>query len=180
MSNSNAQKKTTSIHLLLQQDGAKSGVKSTNTLILQNLAKSTDETAGELGLGNETDTRGFKRAEGNIGEELGGSGRSQVDCSAVVGSGLDAELVDALGLEEFVSSKLEGTLEEVPSECRANTSPDGTEAFSSDDLLEPADKTFVVLERVKLYPRLHAAWGGQHWMRRQQTIGGGRASKGLD
>jgi hypothetical protein len=64
-----------------------------------------------------------------------------------------------LCLEELVSTKLEGALEEVSSECRADTSPDGTETFLSDNLPEAADKTFVVFNRVKLYPRLDAACG---------------------
>jgi hypothetical protein len=64
-----------------------------------------------------------------------------------------------LCLEEFVSTELEGALKEVSSECRTDTSPDGTETLLSDNLPKAADKAFVVFDRVKLYPRLDAACG---------------------
>ena len=156
MSNSQLHKRR-SINLLLQQDGAESGVEGTNTFILQDLAETTNKTIGECGLRNETDTGSLKRTKGNIGEELGGSSRSEIDCSTVVGSGFKTELVDALCLEEFVSSELKGTLEEIPGECRSDTSPDGTEAFCSDYLPKSTDEASVVLDGVELYPSLDAA-----------------------
>jgi len=69
---------------LLEQDGSESGVEGTDTLVLEDLSESTDESGGELGLGDETDTGGLERAESDVGEELGKRGRGEVDGSAVL------------------------------------------------------------------------------------------------
>jgi hypothetical protein len=61
-------------------------------------------------LRDETDTGGFERAEGDIGEEFGGGRRGEVDGGSVIGSGLVAELVDPLLLEELISTELECAL----------------------------------------------------------------------
>lgn len=53
-------------------------------------------------------------------------------------------------LEQLVSSKLEGTLEEVSSGGGSETSQESTSTFTLDDLLEPTDHTLVVLGRVEL------------------------------
>jgi hypothetical protein len=57
-------------------------------------------------------------------------------------------------LEEFISSKLECSLEEVTSESWANASPDSTETFLSNDFSESTYETTVVLDRVELYSGL--------------------------
>ncbi len=59
------------LYLLLEQDRTKTSVERANTLVLQHLAESTDEAIGICWLGNETDTGGLKRAEGDVGEEFG-------------------------------------------------------------------------------------------------------------
>lgn len=145
------------MYILLEENGTEARVESTNTLALQDLAETADKTAGESGIGDETDTGSLKRAESNIGEELGGGRRSEVDGGAVVGSGLVAELVDGLLLEELVTTELEGTLEEVTGEGRADTSPDGAEALLANDLPEATDQAAVVLDGVKLDGGLDAA-----------------------
>jgi hypothetical protein len=61
-------------------------------------------------------------------------------------------------LEEFISSELEGALEEVTGEGWANTGPDGTKSFLSNNFSESTDETAVVLERVELYSGLDAVW----------------------
>lgn len=143
-------------YLLLEQDGAETRVESTETLVLHDLGHATDETVGEGGLGHETDTGGLERAEGDVSEELGGSGRGKVDGGAVVGGCLIAELVDALLLEELVSTELEGTLEEVASKGRAETGQEGTGTLVGDHLPEATDEALVVGLGVELYPCLDA------------------------
>jgi len=59
-------------------------------------------------------------------------------------------------LEEFVSSKLEGSLKEVTSGSWTETSPDGTSTFACDDLSETANHTLVVCERIELDSGLDA------------------------
>lgn len=108
-------------NLLLQQDRTETRVESTNTLILQDLTEPTNKTGGELRLTDETNTGSLKRTQSDISEELSGGRRSQVDGSLVLSSGLVAQVVDALLLEELVTTELEGALEEV-------TRSGGTEA----------------------------------------------------
>jgi hypothetical protein len=142
--------------VLLEQDGTETRVESTNTLSAEDLAETTNQTVGELGVGNETDTGGLKGAESDISDELGATGGTEVDGSAVVGGGLVAESVDSLLLEELVSTELEGTLEEVTSGGRTETSPDGASTLVSDDLAETTDQAGVVGDGVKLDPGLDA------------------------
>jgi len=132
-------------HLLLEENGAEAGVESTKTLILQDLSKAREKAAGIGRLGNETDTGSLERAESDVGKELGESRGGEVDGSTVLRGSLVAKVVDALLLEEFISTELEGALEEVSSGGRTETSPDGTSTLTGDDLLETSDEALVVL-----------------------------------
>lgn len=58
-------------YLLLEEDGAEAGVESTDTLLRRNLGETADQAVGEARFRDKTDTGSLKRAEGNIGEELG-------------------------------------------------------------------------------------------------------------
>jgi hypothetical protein len=101
--------------LLLEQDRPKTSVERTESLILIDLAESTDKPIGIRWVGDETDTGSFKRAEGNIGEEFCEGRRGQVNGCAIVGGSLVSEDTDGLLLEEFITSKLECSLKEIPS-----------------------------------------------------------------
>jgi len=136
--------------LLLEEDGSEAGVESTNTFRLEHLAEAADETAGICRLRDETDAGGLERAEGDISEELGGGRRGEVDACPVVGGILVAELVDELLLKELVATELEGTLEEVAGEGRADTSEKRAGALALDDLPETADHAIVVRDGVEL------------------------------
>jgi hypothetical protein len=142
--------------LLLEQDGSESRVEAGDTLLLHDTAETTEQTVGEGRLGDETDTGGLERAEGNIGHELRAGGGGEVDSGTVVGSGLEAELVDSLLLEELVTTELEGTLEEVTSGGRAETSEESAGTLVLDDLTEATDHTTVVGGRVELDTGLDA------------------------
>jgi len=83
-----------SVWNLLEKNWTETRVESTNTLVLQDLGETTNETVGETRLGNETNTGSLKRTEGNVGDELGAGGRGKVDSGTVVDSGLVAEHVD--------------------------------------------------------------------------------------
>lgn len=143
-------------NLLLEQDGAESGVETGDTLLLQDTAETTEETVGEGRLRDETDTGGLERAEGNVGHELSAGGGGEVDSGTVLGSSLEAELVDGLLLEELVTTELEGTLEEVTSGGRAETSQKSASTLGLDDLTEATDHTTVVGGRVELDTGLDA------------------------
>lgn len=138
------------INLLLEQDGAESGVEGTNTLLLQHAGHGREQTAGEGGLGDKTDTGGLKRAQGDIGNELGGTGGGEVDSGAVVLGSLVAKGVDGLLLEELVSTELEGTLEEVTGGGRTETSQESASTLVLDDLAEATEHAAVVGDGVKL------------------------------
>ena len=143
-------------NLLLEQDGAESRVETGNTLLLHNTAKTAEETVGEGRLGDETDTGSLERAQGNVGHELSAGGGGEVDSGTVLGSRLEAKLVDGLLLEELVTTELQGTLEEVTSGGRAETSQKSASTLVLDDLTEATDHTTVVGGRVKLDTGLDA------------------------
>jgi hypothetical protein len=142
--------------LLLEEDGTESRVESTKTLSAVDLAESRDETSSELRVRHETNTGSLERAEGNVGEELGGGRGGEVDGSTVVDSVLNTNLVDELLLEEFVSSKLEGTLEEVTSKGGTSTSEKSASTLVCDDLSEATDQTSVICDGVELNSCLDA------------------------
>jgi hypothetical protein len=144
---------------LLEEDRAETAVERANALILQDLAKATNETIGETRLGHKTDTGGLKRAQSDISDELGGGGGGEIDGGAVVGGGLVAELVDPHLLEELVTSELQGALEEVAGGGGTEASPDGASTLVGNDFAETADQAIVVGDGVELYPRLDAVGG---------------------
>ena len=147
------------MNLLLEQDGTEAGVEGADTLLLEHLAETADEAAGIGGLRDETDTGGLERAEGNVGEELGGGGRGEVDTGAVLRGVVVAEEVDRLLLEELVTTELERALEEVAGEGRADTREQGAGTLGLDDLLEAAEQAVVVGDGVELDARLDAVGG---------------------
>ena len=148
-------------NLLLEQNGSKSSVHGADTLGLDHLAHTVDKTLGKGGLGNETDTGGLKGAESNIGEELGSTGRGEVDGGTVVGSSLVAKGVDGLLLEELVTTELEGTLEKVTGKGRADTSEESASTLALDNLAEAANHATVVGSGVKLDAGLDAVKGSK-------------------
>lgn len=143
-------------NVLLEQKGSETTVEGTEALLLGDLGEATNKAVSEGGLGNETDTGGLERAEGEISEELGAGGGGEVDGGAVVGSGLVAEEANGLLLEELVTTELQGTLEEVTGEGRAGTGEESASALVLDDLLEAADEAAVVGGRVELDAGLDA------------------------
>lgn len=145
------------LNILLEQDWAESRVESTNTLSLCDLGESRNETSGEASLGNETNTGGLERAEGNVGDELGACGRGEVDGGAVVGGVLVANHVDGLLLEELISTELERTLEEVSGKGWASAGKESASTLLGDDLTETSDQATVVGSWVELDASLDAA-----------------------
>ena len=137
-------------NLLLEQDGTESGVECTETLGLVDLAESAGKAVGKGRVRDETNAGGLERAEGNVGEELGGGRRSEVDGGTVVGSSLVSEEGDGLLLEELVTTKLEGTLEEVTGESWAGTGQKSASTLIGNDLTETTDEATVVGDGVEL------------------------------
>jgi hypothetical protein len=148
------------LNLLLEQDGAESGVEGCGTLVLQHLAEATDQAVGISGLRHETDTGGLQRAKRNVGEELCERGGGQVHGSAVVAGGLVPEDVDRLLLEQFISSELERALEEVSGSGGTETGQQRTSTLIGDDLAETPNETLVVCDGIELYSGLDAVIAG--------------------
>jgi hypothetical protein len=145
------------IDLLLEEDRTETRVESTDTLVLEDLAEAAHETASEGRLRDETNTSRLKRAQGDISEEFGGSGGSEVDSGSVVGSSLVTELVDKLLLEELITAELESTLKEVTGSSRTETGEESASTLVGNDLSEATNHTTVVGDRVKLDSGLDAA-----------------------
>ena len=146
-------------YVLLEEDGAETGIEGADTLGAEHLAETAHQAAGVGGLGHETDTGGLERAEGDVSEELGGGGGGEVDAGPVVGGILDAEQVDALLLEEFVAAELEGALQEVTGEGGAETGQESAGTLVLDDFPEATDHAIVVGGRVELDTCLDAVIG---------------------
>lgn len=149
-------------NLLLEEHGTETRVERTKTLLAQDLGETRGETGSEGGLRDETDTGSLKRAESNVGEEFGSGGGSEVDGGSVLRGILDANLVDALLLEEFVTTELEGTLEEVTGGGGTETSEKSASTLVGDDLTETTDHTLVVGDGVKLDTGLDADFVSIH------------------
>ncbi len=154
---------------LLEQDRTETAVESTKTLGPCDLAETRDETGSEGGFGDETDTGSLKRAEGNVGKEFGASGGSEVDGGSVVGGRLVAEGVDALLLEEFVTSELEGTLQEITCKGWANTGQKSACALICNDFSEASNHASVVCDGVELDSRLDAEYVVSAWLRDKRS-----------
>lgn len=60
------------------------------------------------------------------------------------------EDVDRLLFEQLITSEFEGSLEEISSSGRSETSEESAGTLTLDDLLEAADEALVVLDRVEL------------------------------
>jgi hypothetical protein len=66
-------------NLLLEQKGTKTTVEGGEALLLEDATEARDKAGSEGGLGDQADTGGLKRAEGEISEELGAGGGGKVD-----------------------------------------------------------------------------------------------------
>ncbi|KAH9821981.1 hypothetical protein Tdes44962_MAKER04878 [Teratosphaeria destructans] len=146
--------------LLLEEDRTETTVETTQTLRLGNLAKTTQQAIGEARLGHETDAGSLKRAEGNVGEELGKRGGTEVDSGAVLAGGFVPEQRDGLLLEELVAAEFERALQEVAGEGWAGTGQEGAGALVLDDLADAADQTAVVGDGIELDAGLDAVGSG--------------------
>lgn len=151
------------INVLLEEDGAKSGVKSAHSLILEDLSETTNQAVSKARRGNQADTRCLKGAQRDRSKELGAGGRHGVDGGAVLPRLLDAQEVDGLLLEELVAAELEGALDEVAREGRAEARQEGAGALVLDHLPEPADHAAVVRGRVQLDLGLDALADVSEW-----------------
>lgn len=144
------------MNVLLEEDGAETRVESANTLVLEDLAETTNQAVGETRCGDKTNAGRLKRTQGNRGEELSGGGGDGIHHTTVLPSLLNAEDIDRLLLEELITAELECTLDEVTSEGWAEASQERTGTLILDDLAETADHAAVVGGRVQLNLRLDA------------------------
>jgi hypothetical protein len=99
---------------LLEEDRTETRVEALDdTFFLGDLGETAQETVSETGLGDETDTGSFQRTESNISEEFSNGGGTQVDGSAVFSGLFNTNGINEGLLPEFVTTELEGTLQEV-------------------------------------------------------------------
>jgi hypothetical protein len=88
---------------LLEQDGTETGVETTDTLLPCDPGETAEKTIGKGRLGDEPDTGGLERAEGDVGEEFGDTGSSEVDGLTVVTGLVDAKVLDGGLFPELVT-----------------------------------------------------------------------------
>ena len=137
-------------NLLLEEEWSETSVESTETLSLEDLSSTINQSLGVSWVRDETDTGSLEWAKGDISEELGHGRGSEVDGGAVVGGSLKTDEADGLLLEELISSELEGSLEEVTGGGWAETGQESASTLLSDDSAESTDQTAVVGDWVEL------------------------------
>ena len=91
----------------------------------------------------------LERAQGDVGEELGGGGTSEPDGTLVLGGVLLTSEVAVGILEHFVETVLEHSLEGVADESGAEAFPETAATFLGGESPETRDET-LVLARVHL------------------------------
>ena len=110
------------------------------------LAEGSEHGDGE-GTGRarlDLDLGHLQRAEGDIGEELGGGGARAPDEALVLGGRLLTSEVHVLVLEELVETVLEETLEGVADEGGAEALPETPGTLLGDDGTETGTKALVL------------------------------------
>jgi len=95
---------------LSHPQGNQTLVEGIDALILQHLGHSLAEVVGESGNGLDLDLGGLERRQGDIGEELGRSGSSQIQRGAVEVGILLTNDIGVLHFEQLVQTELAQTL----------------------------------------------------------------------
>eukprot|EP00043_Microstomoeca_roanoka_P009295 m.88559 g.88559 ORF g.88559 m.88559 type:complete len:371 (+) comp14544_c0_seq1:1858-2970(+) len=104
--------------------------------------KTSGESTGRGGL--DLDLDHFHGAEGNIGEELGGSGGREPEKTTVLIGSLLADHVGVHILEDLVEAKLAKALHGVTNQGRGPTLDEGTDTFLSNDGADTTHETLVL------------------------------------
>jgi hypothetical protein len=146
---------------LLEEDGSETGVEAGNTLGGQHTADTSGDSLGEGGVGDGLDADGLKRAQEQVGNELGHGGRGEVDGSSVFPGLSLSELLGEVHLEEFYSSELEPSLHKITSSSSTKTGSKGTSSFLGNNLAPSSEQTLSVLDGVELDACLHDIHGAQ-------------------
>lgn len=145
---------------LLEQDRGETVVEGSKTLLLEDSGETTNQAAGEVWLGHQSDSGGLQWTQSNVGEELSQGSGTDVDRVLVVLGGVVTQLLNEGLLEQLVTTKLEGTLQGVTQDGRAQTSQQGAGTFRGNDLSQRTNQTGVVNGRLQLDSGLdHINWG---------------------
>jgi len=94
-------------------------------------------------------------------------------------SGLISENVNALLLEKLISSKLECSLQEVPSTCRTKTGQKSAGTLTLNDLLEATNKTTIVGNGIKLNAGFYNINGCQRTVGNTTADSAGESEAGI-
>ena len=144
--------------VLFEEDWTKSRVKGSNTLVSQNLSKSTNQAISESRRRDEADASGLEGTECYRSKELGAASRNRINCRAVLTGFFKAKEIDRLLLEELVAAKLEGALHEISGKGRAKAGCESASTFVLDNLTESANHAAIVSRGVELDPGLDSTW----------------------
>ena len=146
---------------LLEEHGDEARVEALDeTLLLHKAASAASEAVSVGGVGDQANTAGLKRAQGNVSNELGGSSRCHVDGSAVLLGLLHAELVNPVLLEVLITAELEAALEAVAEEGGGQSSEQGTSTLVLHNLSSSVKHTAGVGLRAQLLLGLDDINGG--------------------
>ena len=135
---------------LLEKDGAKTSVKSTNSILGKHFTEAVSQSAAEVRVRDGANSDSLKRAEEDVSDGLSSGSGSKVNRGLHLPSLLLSETPGGIDLEKLDSAKLEETLDEVSPAGGAKASEESSGSLLTDDLLESTDQALVVLGRVKL------------------------------
>lgn len=90
---------------LLEQDGTETGVETGDTFLSCDSGETTGQTVGERWLRDQSDSSGFQGAQGNVGEEFGDTGGTEVDGLSVLSGRVDTDGVNGDLLPELVTEQ---------------------------------------------------------------------------
>jgi hypothetical protein len=92
---------------LLEQDGTETGVETGDTFLSGDSGETTGQAVGEGWLRNQSDSSGFQGAQGDVGEEFGDTGGTEVDGLSVLSGRVDTDGVNGDLLPELVTGQRE-------------------------------------------------------------------------
>ena len=135
-----------SVRDLLGQNGEESSVESTKSFGSPHFAKAVSQSSTPGGVRDGANTNSFQWAEEAVSDKLSSGSGPNVNARLVFPGLLFAKVLDGIDLEVFDSSKLEPSLDKVPSSSGSETGGQGHGSLLGNDLSETSDQTLVVLQ----------------------------------
>lgn len=130
---------------LLRQNGEEAGIETTETFRPPHFTETIGQTRAPGWVRDGSNANSFQGAQENVSNELSSSGSTNVDAGLILPCLLLAQVLDGIDLEELHSTKLEPSLDKVPSGGCSKARRQGHGSFLANDLPKATNETLVVL-----------------------------------